>query len=94
MKLFVWTMGALISIIVGIHFAGVMLIAFVCLCGGVYELWKRDNVEPLVERRDKYCVWVNGAVMNSGLTEEEADVMADAYLKAGFFDVETGLEGK
>ena len=91
MKILAWSIGALVFGIVGLQSVGAMIIALVCMCCGVYELQKRDSHASSEIRHEKrFAVWVNGSIVNSGLTEEEADVMADAYLNAGFFDVETG----
>lgn len=93
MKLAMFSILALVFAVLGTWCVFFMPLALICLGLGIYELWKRDDV-VCIQTRERWNVWVNGEVMNSGLTEEEADVMADAYLKAGFFDVEIGLDGK
>ena len=43
MRLFIWTISALVFGIAGLQSVGAMCVAVVFMCGGVYELQRREN---------------------------------------------------
>lgn len=90
MRILGWLIAALVFGALGVYSIVATCVGLACMFIGVYELTRAESVKAAVQHEKRFAVWVNGSVVNSGLTEEEADVMADAYLKAGFFDVETG----
>jgi hypothetical protein len=90
MRILGWFVGALVFGVIGAYSIVATCVGLACMFIGVYELTRAESASAEVEHQKRLAVWVNGSVVNSGLTEEEADVVADAYLNAGFFDVETG----
>ena len=45
MKLLAWTVAAFVFLAVGISSVGAYCVGLACLCGGVWELYRRDNKE-------------------------------------------------
>lgn len=90
MRILGWLIAALVFGALGVYSIVATCMGLACLIIMVYEISRAESVNAEIRHEKRFKVWVNGKIVNSGLTEEEADVMADAYLKAGFFDVEVG----
>ena len=90
MRILGWLIAALVFGALGVYSIVATCIGLTCFIIMVYEISCEEKVKAEIRHEKRFKVWVNGMVVNSNLTEEEADVMADTYLKAGFFDVETG----
>ena len=45
MRIFLWSLAALVFGVAGMWSIAAEFVALACLCAGVYEMWRRDNNE-------------------------------------------------